>query len=223
MPFIPLINYSFSRTYCDYKNDYKNDYFDVYENIVNQQMKSLNSSHSENQSNNQDFISMQNKCKESGSNKEELTHVDTDGAVNMVNIGNKIDSHRYASAECFVILSPSTFKLVKENKMKKGDVLTVAQIAGLLAAKRTSSLIPLCHNINLNKIDVELSLDELNNRVVISSKVECFGKTGVEMESLVCVSVAALTVYDMCKSAGHDITITEIKLIKKIGGKSDYH
>ncbi|KAM4695149.1 molybdenum cofactor biosynthesis protein 1 isoform 1-T1 [Discoglossus pictus] len=153
------------------------------------------------------------------STSENLTHVDTEGKVIMVDVGRKPDTFRTAVAYALVRLGPKVFNLVQSNQLKKGDVLTVAQIAGIQAAKLTSQLIPLCHNISLNKVDISLKLDSSQYAVVIEAKCHTHGKTGVEMEALTAASVAALTVYDMCKAVTHDIVIEEVKLLSKTGGK----
>ena len=152
-----------------------------------------------------------------------LTHTDPEGKLNMVDIGMKYDSTRVAIATGCIILGKEAFSLVQENKVKKGDVLTVAQIAGINGAKSTSTLIPLCHNIPLSKIDVKLELDEKSYSVRVTSLVKTYGKTGVEMEAITAVVVATVTIYDMCKAVTKDMVITDIKLVHKSGGKSgDY-
>ncbi|XP_048373038.1 molybdenum cofactor biosynthesis protein 1 isoform X1 [Sphaerodactylus townsendi] len=148
-----------------------------------------------------------------------LTHTDQDGRASMVDVGRKVDSERTAVASAVVHLGEKVFELVRQNQMKKGDVLAVAQIAGIQGAKLTSQLIPLCHNIPLNLVDVSLSLDESKHVVVIQALCRTYGKTGVEMEALTAVSLAALTVYDMCKAVTHDMTIEDIKLLSKEGGQ----
>ncbi len=153
---------------------------------------------------------------------ESLTHVNREGKANMVCVGDKEDTRRYSVGTATVKLDEKTFGLVKDNKMKKGDVINIAKLAGIMAAKQTANLIPLCHNIPLTSIKVDLELEEVTHSVVIEGKVKCFGKTGVEMEALTCVSVAALTVYDICKAVSKDIVITDIKLLEKDGGKSGY-
>ncbi len=142
-----------------------------------------------------------------------LSHTDVNGKANMVDVGNKPDQLRIAKAEGHIILQPETLKLISENQMKKGDVLTVAEIAGIQAAKRTSELIPLCHNIVLNKISVKAT--QTNNGVHIVSEAHCIGKTGVEMEALTATSVALLTIYDMCKAVDKTMIINEVHLIEK--------
>ncbi len=155
--------------------------------------------------------------------KSKLSHVDSQGHAQMVDVGVKKDSSRLAVATAVVYLGAEAFRLVKENKIHKGDVLTVAQLAGIMASKLTPNLIPLCHNIHITHAEVNLELDENKFAVNITGSVNSVGRTGVEMESLTAVTVAALTVYDMCKAVSRDIVISDIKLVKKVGGKSgDY-
>ena len=148
---------------------------------------------------------------------ERLSHVDNEGRANMVDIGGKKIQFRSARAEGFIHLQPETIELIKENKLKKGDVLTVAEIAGIQAGKKTSELIPLCHPLQITKLDVKAELKE--NGVQVSSSAKCVGQTGIEMEALTAVSAALLTIYDMCKAVDKQMIIGEIKLIEKI--KSD--
>lgn len=158
---------------------------------------------------------------DAGSDAKMLSHVDNrTGKAKMVNVGGKSDTKRVATATGRVRLNEETFRLVKDNQIKKGDVLTVAQLAGIMSTKQTSSLIPLCHNITIAETDVQLTLDESSCSVVVCCTVSAVGKTGVEMEALTGVSIAALTVYDMCKSVSQDILIDDIKLVRKVGGKS---
>ncbi|MBI5010014.1 MAG: cyclic pyranopterin monophosphate synthase MoaC [Bacteroidia bacterium] len=145
---------------------------------------------------------------------KKLTHTDTSGKASMVDIGAKIIQQRVARAKGQIKLDKETIRLVNENVMKKGDVLTVAQIAGISAAKKTSGLIPLCHNIVLENVKVELSCTD--DGVSAESEVWCTGKTGVEMEALTAVSVALLTVYDMCKAVDKNMVIGEVRLIEKL-------
>ncbi|XP_078177561.1 cofactor of nitrate reductase and xanthine dehydrogenase 3 [Carex rostrata] len=152
--------------------------------------------------------------------KLHLTHVDNTGQAKMVDISHKNDTKRVAIATCRVLLGPEVFSLVASNQIAKGDVLNVAKLAGIMGAKNTSSLIPLCHNIVLSKVRVDLKLNEKNYSVEIEGEVGCTGQTGVEMEALTAVSVAGLTVYDMCKAASKDICVTDICLQHKSGGKS---
>jgi len=151
-----------------------------------------------------------------------LTHVDSTGKASMVNVGHKNMTKRTALASGKIYLGEEVFKLVENNQMRKGDVLTVSQIAGVMGVKQTSNLIPLCHPLNLDKIDIKLRLDQSDFSVLVSACVECSGKTGVEMEALTGVSVTLLTVYDMCKAVTKDMVIGDIKLVIKTGGKSDY-
>lgn len=152
-----------------------------------------------------------------------LSHINEEGKVRMVNIESKEVTHRRASASITVVLNQATYALVIENKGPKGDVLAVANLAGIQAAKRTSELIPLCHQIPLNQVVIEFELDDEKNSVIVTSEVSCLARTGVEMEALTACSVAALTVYDMLKAVQKDISITNLNLLKKSGGKSgDY-
>ena len=138
----------------------------------------------------------------------------------MVDVSQKQDTERTAIAQAKVRMKPETLKAILEGFVQKGDVLTTAKIAAIMAAKRTSELIPLCHNINLSHVDVEFESDIDNGILTIRSSVKCVGKTGVEMEALVAASIAALTVYDMCKSVERGMVIEEICLLYKAGGKS---
>ncbi len=149
---------------------------------------------------------------------DKLTHLDEQGKAEMVDVGHKPDSGRFAVAEGFVYIQPETFQLIRAGNMKKGDVLTVARLAGLMGAKRTSDLIPLCHPLPLTKIKVELQLIEADNAIRIEASVRTVGKTGVEMEALTAVSVAALTVYDMAKAVERTMRIGDIRLLEKRGG-----
>jgi cyclic pyranopterin phosphate synthase len=149
-----------------------------------------------------------------------LTHLDEHGRAHMVDVGHKPDTERIAIARGEVQMKKETFELICAGQIKKGDVLTVAQIAGISASKRTSELIPLCHPLFLSKVDVDLALDESLPGVIITATVSVNGKTGVEMEALTAVSVAALTVYDMAKAAEKTMRIQNIRLIEKHGGRS---
>ena len=151
-----------------------------------------------------------------------LTHVDGEGRAEMVDVGEKAVSRRTAVAEGKIVLGETAWRLVEENKIKKGDVLTVSQLAGLMAVKQTSSLIPLCHPLNVDNITISLTLHPFDYSVQVRAEVSCTDKTGVEMEALTGVSVALLTVYDMCKAVTKDMTISNIRLLSKTGGKSDY-
>lgn len=149
-----------------------------------------------------------------------LTHLDEHGRASMVDVGHKPDTERIAIARGEIHMKKETFDLIRAGQIKKGDVLTVAQIAGISASKRTSDLIPLCHPLPLSKIDVDLTLDESLPGVIITATVKTIGKTGVEMEALTAVSVAALTVYDMAKAVEKTMRIQNIRLVEKHGGQS---
>ena len=138
----------------------------------------------------------------------------------MVDVGDKPATRRTAAAAARVLVNEETFRLIQTGGMKKGDVLTVAQVAGIMGAKRTPDLIPMCHPILLDGVDLSLTLDEARKSVEIVAAVSCAGPTGVEMEALTAASAAALTVYDMCKAVQKDMTISDICLLKKTGGKS---
>ena len=145
---------------------------------------------------------------------EKLTHIDNRGKAVMVDIGDKENQLRIAKASGHISLSPETIRLIKENLLKKGDVLTVSQLAGISSAKKTSDLIPLCHNIVIENVKVDAIVDKKG--VKVDSEVRCYGKTGVEMEALTAVSVALLTVYDMCKAVDKNMIIDRINLKEKI-------
>lgn len=149
---------------------------------------------------------------------EDFTHFNEQGKARMVDVGEKPVTHRTAVATAAVRMSADTFQLIQTGGVKKGDVLTVAQIAGIMGAKKTSELIPMCHPVAVNGIDLSFGLDEENCRVEIFASVSCDQRTGVEMEALTAVSVAALTIYDMCKAVQKDMEITDIRLLEKTGG-----
>ena len=149
---------------------------------------------------------------------EDFTHFDGQGRARMVNVGDKVPTVRTAVAAGRVLVSRQTFDLIRTGGMKKGDVLTVAQIAGIMGAKRTPELIPMCHPLLLDGVRLHLSLDEEACAVEIRAEVSCSGRTGVEMEALTAVSTAALTVYDMCKAVQKDMVIDQIRLVSKTGG-----
>jgi len=151
---------------------------------------------------------------------EKLTHIDKSGRPRMVNVTGKPDSHREAVAKGVVRMQAATLDILKKGKMAKGDVLAVAQLAGIMAAKQTPNLIPLCHPVLIGDVKIEFSLDEKNSTVEITTTVESTGKTGVEMEALAATAVTALTIYDMCKAIDRGMSIENICLIKKSGGKS---
>jgi cyclic pyranopterin monophosphate synthase len=149
-----------------------------------------------------------------------LTHIESTGRARMVDISEKSETDRLAIARGEVRMKPATLDLIREGQVKKGDVLGTAELAGVMAAKRTAELIPLCHPLSLTQIDVQLALDESLPGVQITATVRTTGKTGVEMEALTAVSVAALTVYDMAKAAEKTMRIENIRLVEKHGGRS---
>ncbi|MGD2104074.1 MAG: cyclic pyranopterin monophosphate synthase MoaC [Anaerolineae bacterium] len=149
-----------------------------------------------------------------------LSHLDEEGRVRMVDVGNKVPTERVAVARGEVRMKTETLRLITEGGVPKGDVLTTAQIAGIMAAKRTHELVPLCHPLPLTKINVEFAILEEAPRIEITATVRCTGRTGVEMEALTAVSVAALTIYDMAKAVEKTMRIGEICLVSKTGGKS---
>ncbi len=156
--------------------------------------------------------------------QNDFTHFDDQGRARMVDVGDKAPTHRTAVAAARVLVNEETFSLIKSGGVKKGDVLTVAQIAGIMAAKRTPELIPMCHPVQISGVDLRLRLDEARRSVEIEASVRCDGRTGVEMEALTAVTGAALTVYDMCKAVQRDMIITDIRLVEKTGGvHGDYH
>ena len=152
--------------------------------------------------------------------KKELTHFDERGNAHMVDVGAKDVTERVAVARASVRMQPATLKLIATRKAAKGDVLAVAQLAGIMAAKKTPDLIPLCHPLALNSVEVKLSLDARRNTVDIEATCRLKGRTGVEMEALTAASVAALTVYDMGKSVDRGMLISDVRLLHKSGGKS---
>lgn len=154
----------------------------------------------------------------------DFTHFNESGRAKMVDVSEKTETSRTAVAAGRVRMNRETFALVKSGGMKKGDVLGAAQIAGIMAAKRTPDLIPMCHTLLLSGVDMAFELNDAECTVEITATVRCQGVTGVEMEALTAVSVAALTVYDMCKAVQKDMEITDVRLLSKSGGKSgDYH
>lgn len=151
-------------------------------------------------------------------NMEDFTHFDAQGRARMVHVEEKPDTCRTAVAAARVLVSRATFDLIRSGGVKKGDVLTVAQIAGIMGAKRTADLIPMCHPILLHGVDLDLRLNEKDCCVDIRARVTCEGKTGVEMEALTAAGTAALTIYDMCKAVQRDMVITDLHLVEKTGG-----
>ena len=148
----------------------------------------------------------------------DFTHFNEEGRAHMVEVGHKEDTRRIAIATGKIRMKEETINLVKEGLIKKGDVLSVAQVGGIMGAKGTSQLIPMCHNINLTGVDIRFNI--LEDTIEVESEVKTIGKTGVEMEALTAVSLALLTIYDMCKAVDKDMVIGDIKLMKKSGGKS---
>lgn len=152
----------------------------------------------------------------------DFTHINEQGRAKMVDITSKEDTTRVATAAAIIKMEPETLEAIKSGGIKKGDVLAVAQVAGIMGAKQTANIIPMCHPLMLNGVDINFSLDEENSEIIITGIVKTTGKTGVEMEALSAVSIAALTIYDMCKAIDRWMIIKEIKLIEKSGGKSGH-
>ncbi len=150
----------------------------------------------------------------------DLTHLDESGRARMVDVSAKGETVRIATARGRVLMRPETLALIKSGGVTKGDVLAIAQVAGVMGAKRTSDLIPLCHPLPITGVDLNFELDEQGSAVEITASARIVGKTGVEMEALTAVSTAALTVYDMCKAVDKDMVIDQIRLVHKVGGKS---
>lgn len=153
----------------------------------------------------------------------EFTHFNESGKAKMVSVDDKADTKRVAVAKGTIIMSEETFKMVVNGTHKKGDVISVAQIAGIMGAKKTSDLIPMCHNIFISGADLKFEMDSKKNAVNITATVSTVGKTGVEMEALTAVTTAALTIYDMCKAVDKNMVIENIRLIEKLGGKSGHY
>lgn len=149
-----------------------------------------------------------------------LTHFDQKGNAHMVDVAAKAITHRRAVASGRINMQPDTFQLIQQGGHKKGDVLAVARVAGIMAAKKTADLIPLCHPLSLSHISIDFTLDSAQNCVTCTAAVETDGKTGVEMEALTAVQIALLTIYDMCKAVDRGMTLTDISLLEKSGGKS---
>jgi len=151
----------------------------------------------------------------------ELTHFNENGRARMVDVGDKRETKRTALARGYIQMSEDTLETIKNGGIKKGDVLSVAQVAGIIGAKKTWDLIPMCHNILINGADISFEIGE--DRIWVEAEVRTTGKTGIEMEALTAVSIACLTIYDMCKAIDKRMVIGDIKLIKKTGGKSDFN
>jgi cyclic pyranopterin phosphate synthase len=149
-----------------------------------------------------------------------LTHLDEKGRARMVDVSPKPPTEREARAGATVLMKPETLSLIKGDRIKKGDVFQVARIAGIMAAKKTPDLIPLCHPVNITSVSIDFSMDESRSAIIIEARASAVGQTGVEMEALTAASVAALTIYDMCKAVDREMTLTEIVLLEKRGGKS---
>jgi len=153
-------------------------------------------------------------------NEAQLTHLDAEGRAQMVDVGDKVATQREAVARGSVRMEPATLRLILSGGMPKGDVLAVARVAGIMAAKRTPELIPLCHNLLLSHVSVQIEPDATASALLIAATVRTSGQTGVEMEALTAVSVAALTIYDMCKAVDRGMRIGDIRLAEKRGGRS---
>ncbi|MBM9888940.1 cyclic pyranopterin monophosphate synthase MoaC [Deefgea sp. CFH1-16] len=151
-----------------------------------------------------------------------LTHFNSAGDAHMVDVGKKADTHRVATAQGDIRMLPDTLRLIEEGNNKKGDVLGVARIAAIMAAKKTSDLIPLCHPLPLTKVNVDFQIDRMKSTVRCIVTCETYGKTGIEMEALTAVNVGLLTIYDMCKAVDKGMVMTDIRLLEKIGGKSGH-
>ena len=152
---------------------------------------------------------------------EDFTHFNEEGRARMVDVSGKPVTARTAVAECRILMKPETISLVRSGGLPKGDVLSVAQVAGIMAAKRTHEIIPMCHPLMLTGADIRFAFEE--NGILIRSTIKCTGETGVEMEALTACSAAALTIYDMCKAVQKDMEITGLRLLEKSGGKSRYY
>ena len=151
---------------------------------------------------------------------KKLTHLDEEGKAKMVDVSEKGTTLREAVAQGRVIMKPATVRMILDKSVPKGDVIATARIAGIMAAKRTGDLIPLCHPLNLTSVAVDVTVDEKNSSVHVESRVRTVGPTGVEMEALTAASVAALTVYDMCKAVDRGMVVTDLRLLRKSGGRS---
>lgn len=159
----------------------------------------------------------------SNNNSTDFTHMDDKGRVRMVDVSEKSETHRIAVARGIVHMTPGTFKKIQEQNIQKGNVLETARIAGIMAAKRTADLIPMCHPLYLTHISIDFTLRKSEAEIIIESAVHTVGRTGVEMEALTAVAVSALTLYDMCKSYDKTMHISDILLIEKSGGKSGHY
>ncbi len=151
---------------------------------------------------------------------KKLTHLDEKGRAKMVDVTEKPITRRVAVARGSVYMKPETLKLIQDKKVPKGDVISVSRIAGIMAAKKTSEIIPMCHPLNITSVNIDFAIDNKKNKIDIEANVKITGQTGVEMEALTAVSAAALTVYDMCKAVDKEMVISDIMLIEKSGGRS---
>lgn len=151
-----------------------------------------------------------------------LTHFDANGQAWMVDVANKAETHRLAKATGRIVMQPATLRQIIAGSTKKGDVLGIARIAGIQAAKHTSTLIPLCHPLALTRVEIDFKIERRGNAVSCTATAETVGRTGVEMEALTAASVAALTIYDMCKAVDRGMTIESVRLLEKLGGKSGH-
>jgi cyclic pyranopterin phosphate synthase len=152
----------------------------------------------------------------------EFTHINQQGQARMVDVSAKEDTPRLARAQARVIMQPDTLQAIKDGVIKKGDVLAVAQVAGIMGAKQTPALIPMCHPLMLSSVDISFAFDEAGSSLIIEAQAKTNGKTGVEMEAITAVTIAALTVYDMCKAVDRWMEITDVRLLEKDGGKSGH-
>ncbi len=152
--------------------------------------------------------------------EDKLTHIDAAGRAKMVDVGEKSETVREGVAEAVIKMKPETLGLIKAGQIKKGDVLAVAQVAGVMGAKKTPDLIPMCHPIEITGVDFDFSIDDSTSSITITAAVRTVGRTGVEMEALTAVSTAALTIYDMCKAVDKGMVIEEVALVRKSGGRS---
>ena len=149
-----------------------------------------------------------------------LTHFDSQGQAHMVDVGSKAATHRIAVAQGRIVMNPATLAVILAGTAKKGDVLGIARVAGIMAAKKTSDLIPLCHPLALTRVAIDFKTDDVSSSIVCSATVETVGPTGVEMEALTAAQIALLTIYDMCKAVDRGMTITDVRVLEKHGGKS---
>ena len=152
----------------------------------------------------------------------QLTHFDDEGNARMVDVGAKADTSRMALAGGTITMKPSTLALILDHRITKGDVLTVAKVAGINSAKMTGQLIPMCHPIMLTDVEIIFTIDKEKSNIGIEARVKTVGKTGAEMEALTAVSIAALTIYDMCKAVDREMVLSDIRLVEKIGGRSGH-